>query len=175
MIVCNASSMSKAQLWKGSSWSTGSLWKPLRGPLTDWPLALCDAQTVDKQRDFIASDVVTRTGFTENFQCYYNPDYRWYYLNNQLASEIIIFRQTDTEESFAIGERSFTKGSSWVRFTDSFGKAYHTLASTTRKLGLMRNRGRALKLGRLCITDAIIPINDIFTIWPLYLRLYALI
>jgi len=80
-----------------------NLWKPLRGPLTDWPLALCDAQTVDKQWDCIASDVVTRTGFTENFQCYYNPDHKWYYLNNQLDSEVIIFRQTDTEERFAIG------------------------------------------------------------------------
>ena len=72
--------------------------------MTDWPLALCDAQTVDMERDCAATDVVTRDGFTENYQIYSHPDHKWYYLNNQLASEAIIFRQTDTDERFATGK-----------------------------------------------------------------------
>ncbi|KAF2455840.1 hypothetical protein BDY21DRAFT_348839 [Lineolata rhizophorae] len=80
-----------------------NVWKPLYGPVTDWPLALCSAESVDPDRDYIGSDVVTRTGYTENFQVYYNPDHAWYYLNKQQASEIIVFRQTDTDERFATG------------------------------------------------------------------------
>lgn len=74
--------------------------------MTDWPLALCDAQTVDMDRDFVATDVVARDGFTENYQVYFNPEHKWYYLNKQLPSEVIIFRQTDTEKRFATGMSS---------------------------------------------------------------------
>jgi hypothetical protein len=81
-----------------------SIWKPLYGPLTNWPLALCDAQTVNLEEDCIATDVVTRIGWTENYQVYTNPHYRWYYLNNQEADELALFRQCDTDESFATGE-----------------------------------------------------------------------
>jgi hypothetical protein len=80
-----------------------SIWKPLRGPVTDWPLAVCDARTVNIDEDCMATDVVTRTGFTENYQIYPSSDYKWYYLNNQLADEVILFRQTDTDEATAKG------------------------------------------------------------------------
>lgn len=55
----------------------------------------------------MATDVVTRTGFTENYQIYHNDDHMWYYLSDQLANEVIVFRQTDTEEKFATGESDF--------------------------------------------------------------------
>jgi len=87
-----------------------SIWKPLHGPVTDWPLALCDVQTVDVDRDCIATDVVTREGFTENYQVYWNEEQRWYYLGKQLAEEVIIFRQTDTDERWATGESSYLRG-----------------------------------------------------------------
>jgi len=80
-----------------------NVWKPLHGPVTDWPLAVCDAQSVDMQRDCMATDVVTRTGFTENYQIYHRQEHMWYYLNKQLADEVIVFRQTDTEEKYATG------------------------------------------------------------------------
>lgn len=71
--------------------------------MTDWPLAVCDVQTVDMDRDYIATDVVDRNGFTENYQVYFNPKHKWYYLNKQLPSEVVIFRQTDTDKRFATG------------------------------------------------------------------------
>jgi hypothetical protein len=52
----------------------------------------------------MATDVVTRTGFTENYQIYHNDEHLWHYLNQQLANEVIVFRQTDTEERLATGE-----------------------------------------------------------------------
>jgi len=80
-----------------------NLWKPLYGPLTDWPLALCDARTVNPAQDLADTDVVMRTGVTENYSIYANSEHKWYYLNNQLASEVLLFRQTDTDPRFAIG------------------------------------------------------------------------
>jgi len=79
-----------------------NIWKPLWGPLTDWPLAVCDAESVDPT-DLVASDVVTRTGFTENALVYFNPRHEWYYLNGQIASELVIFRQADTRAASQIG------------------------------------------------------------------------
>lgn len=65
---------------------------------------MCDVQTVDMDRDCMATDVVMRDGFTENYQIYHNEQHMWYYLNNQLADEVVIFRQTDTDEAYATGE-----------------------------------------------------------------------
>lgn len=73
-----------------------SIWKPLRGPLADWPLALCDAESVNYEADLIAADVVSRTGYTENIQVYYNPKHQWYYLSGQKSTELAIFCQGDT-------------------------------------------------------------------------------
>lgn len=80
-----------------------NVWKPLHGPVIDWPLGLCDVKSVNKERDFVASDVVSRTGYTENYLVYYNPEHRWYYLRNQTASELVLFGQTDNQSDSFIG------------------------------------------------------------------------
>ncbi|KAF2426280.1 putative CmcJ-like methyltransferase [Tothia fuscella] len=80
-----------------------NVWKPLHGPVSDWPLALCDAQTVDMDRDCVATDVVTRTGFTENYQISPHEEHMWYYLSGQLADEVVVFRQTDTDKTYQTG------------------------------------------------------------------------
>jgi len=74
-----------------------NVWKPLRGPITDWPLGVCDERSTDIQRDYIAADVVARDRFTENYQVFFNPNQRWYYLSLQEAREVMIFRQMDTK------------------------------------------------------------------------------
>jgi hypothetical protein len=71
--------------------------------VTDWPLAVCDARTVNLERDCIALDVVSRDFYTENYQLYPNDNYKWYYLNNQKADEVMIFRQTDTDDRYTVG------------------------------------------------------------------------
>ncbi|KXH50926.1 methyltransferase CmcJ [Colletotrichum nymphaeae SA-01] len=78
-------------------WLT-SVWHPLRGPLVDWPLALCDAQTVDFARDTMAGDVVDRDNVFENTQVHFNEGQRWFYLSNQLPTELLIFKNADSQE-----------------------------------------------------------------------------
>lgn len=80
-----------------------SVWKPLYGPLSDWPLSVCDSRSLSTSRDCIATDVVERVGFTENYQIYYHEDMQFCYLSGQLANEMMLFRQTDTEEGYEQG------------------------------------------------------------------------
>ncbi|KAF2110705.1 hypothetical protein BDV96DRAFT_635312 [Lophiotrema nucula] len=47
-------------------------WKPLKGPLYDWLLALCDARTVDKEKDIVRGDIVFPTYIIENYQVHHN-------------------------------------------------------------------------------------------------------
>ena len=75
---------------------TCSVWKPLRGPLRDWPLAVCDAGSVGED-DLVVADQVYSEHVTENVQVQHGPWQRWYYLSNQQPDELLLFRQTDSK------------------------------------------------------------------------------
>jgi hypothetical protein len=74
-----------------------SVWHPLQGPLVDWPLAVCDARSVDFENDTMPGDVVDRDAMFENTQVHFNPDQEWYYLRDQTPSELVIFKNADSE------------------------------------------------------------------------------
>ncbi len=80
-----------------------SLWKPIKGPLNDWPLGLCDARSMDFQKDTIPSDVVFDEFVTENLQVLHNPGFQWYYLPDHNTWEALIFKSADSEEGGAAG------------------------------------------------------------------------
>ena len=73
-----------------------SVWKPLRGPIRDWPLAICDATTVQPERDFAATDFIFDKQQRENIMVHFNKDQRWVYLSDQMPSELLLFRQADS-------------------------------------------------------------------------------
>lgn len=71
-----------------------SVWKPLRGPLDDWPLCVCDVSTVDVEADLVPSDQVFPQHVVENIQVHHDPNQKWYYLSKQRDDEIWIFCQS---------------------------------------------------------------------------------
>lgn len=79
-----------------------SVWKPLRGPLRDWPLALCDAASV-QAKDLTPADIVFDTKVTENMQVHHNAAHKWYYLEDQDPSELLVFRQADSHPADRVG------------------------------------------------------------------------
>ena len=79
-----------------------SVWKPLRGPLRDWPLALCDAASV-QANDLTPADVVFDTKVTENTQVHHDAAHKWYYLEDQDPSELLVFRQADSHHTGQVG------------------------------------------------------------------------
>ncbi|KAL8811536.1 MAG: hypothetical protein Q9200_001728 [Gallowayella weberi] len=79
-----------------------NVWKPLRGPLRDWPLALCDAASVQTDQ-LVAADAVFKSKVTENLQVHYDAGHRWYYLEDQKPSELLVFRQADSHPAGRVG------------------------------------------------------------------------
>jgi len=72
-----------------------NLWRPIRGPVLDSPLTLCDAQSL-AQENLIASDLKypDRTG--ETYAVTYNPDQRYYYFPRMQADEVVLIRCYDS-------------------------------------------------------------------------------
>lgn len=74
-----------------------SLWKPLKGPVSDWPLALCDPASIDVQRDLEPCDLVYPDYVVENRQLYFNKSQKWVWCSDQQQDEAWIFLQSDTD------------------------------------------------------------------------------
>jgi hypothetical protein len=84
-----------------------SIWKSLQGPGNDWPLALCDPKTVDPSTDIVKADLVFTDRFTEIQRIYYNPNHKWYYVKDLANQEVIVFRQTDSDQKDSVGGSIF--------------------------------------------------------------------
>jgi len=81
-----------------------NLWRPIRGPVQDAPLAVCDALSV-APGDLVPSDLVYphRTG--ETYSVTYSPAHRWYYLSAMTPDEALLIKcfdsRTDGRARFA--------------------------------------------------------------------------
>ncbi|CAN9210814.1 unnamed protein product [Alternaria alternata] len=72
-----------------------NIWKPLRGPIHDWPLALCDPRSMSAF-DLQPRDTVKRDNFIETYQVHHNRSHKWYYLSGQMPNEAWVFLQADS-------------------------------------------------------------------------------
>ncbi|KAM6521831.1 hypothetical protein FALCPG4_011535 [Fusarium falciforme] len=76
-----------------------NIWKPIKGPLNNWPLGLCDTRSVDFEKDTIAGGIVFDDFYTENLQILHNPDFQWYYLPDQNTWEVLMFKSADSDKN----------------------------------------------------------------------------
>ena len=74
-----------------------NVWRPIRGPLRDAPLALCDAQSV-APGDLVAADLVYRDRIGENYLMRYRPGHRWFYVPEMRADEVLLLKCYDSAE-----------------------------------------------------------------------------
>src|SRR4029077_6107294 len=72
-----------------------NLWRPIRGPLRDAPLAVCDAQTV-KPEQLVASDLVYRDRVGETYSVTFDPQHRWFYVPEMRADEVLLLKCYDS-------------------------------------------------------------------------------
>jgi len=72
-----------------------NVWRPVRGPVLDSPLALCDARSFT-DADLIASDLVYAHVRGETSRVEYNPAHRWYYFSEQQTDEVLFIRVHDS-------------------------------------------------------------------------------
>jgi len=73
-----------------------NLWRPIRGPLLDSPLAVCDARTVDPA-DLVPSDLVYRERVGETYSVTYNPAHEWYYVPEMRREQALLLKIADTK------------------------------------------------------------------------------
>ncbi len=81
-----------------------NVWRPIRGPVEEMPLAVCDARTIAPQ-DLVATDLKYRDRTGEVHSLAYNPAQRWFYFPRMQADEVILLKCYD---SAADGRARFT-------------------------------------------------------------------
>jgi len=87
-----------------------NLWRPVRGPLQDSPLAVCDATSISSE-DLVPSDLVYPHRVGETYSVKFNPAHRWYYVPGMQRDEALLLKCADT--STAVPAR-FTPHSAFV-------------------------------------------------------------
>ena len=78
-----------------------SVWRVLKGPNNDWPLAVCDYQSINLEHDVIPNDVLHEDCVGENWLLYKASGHAWCYLSNQEVEDVIVFRNANS-----LGRRS---------------------------------------------------------------------
>ena len=73
-----------------------NMWRPIRGPLRDAPLAVCDSRTVAPD-DLVPSDLVYRDRTGETYSVRYNPAHRWFYVPEMRRDEALLLKIADTK------------------------------------------------------------------------------
>jgi hypothetical protein len=73
-----------------------NLWRPIRGPLRDAPLAVCDARSV-APGDLVPSDLVYRDRVGETYAVRFNPQHRWFYVPDMQRDEALLLKCYDSE------------------------------------------------------------------------------
>jgi hypothetical protein len=80
-----------------------NVWKPIRGRVEEWPLAVCDARTI-RAEDLIATDLRYRDRVGEIYSLRFDPAHRWSYYSGMRANEAMLLKCYDSER----GQARFT-------------------------------------------------------------------
>jgi len=72
-----------------------NLWRPIRGPLRDAPLAVCDARSV-APRDLVPSDLVYQNRVGETYAVTFNPSHQWFYVPDMQPNEALLLKCFDS-------------------------------------------------------------------------------
>jgi hypothetical protein len=74
-----------------------NVWRPIRGPLYDAPLAVCDAGSV-ADGDLVPQDLIYRDRTGEIYGLTFNPAHRWYYAPAMRADEALLLKCFDSRK-----------------------------------------------------------------------------
>jgi hypothetical protein len=72
-----------------------NVWRPIRAPLRDAPLAVCDASSVT-EGDLVATDLLYRGRAGENYTMMFNPRQRWFYVPDMQVEEALLLKCYDS-------------------------------------------------------------------------------
>jgi hypothetical protein len=81
-----------------------NVWRPIRGPVQESPLAVCDASSMTLH-DFVATDLRYRDRTGEVYSVAFNPNHRWFYFPQMQRDEALMLKCYDSAED---GRARFT-------------------------------------------------------------------
>jgi hypothetical protein len=73
-----------------------NLWRPIRGPVQDAPLAVCDALSV-RSSDLVASELVYPNRVGETYSVVFDPAHRWFYVPEMRPDEALLLKCYDSK------------------------------------------------------------------------------
>jgi hypothetical protein len=72
-----------------------NVWRPIRGPVEEKPLALCDARSVSPQ-DWVPTDLLYPDRVGEIYYVAHNPAQRWFYFPQMTREEAVLLKCYDS-------------------------------------------------------------------------------
>ena len=72
-----------------------NFWRPTGYPVQTWPLALCDAKSIDPN-DLVATDLVYQDKVGETYSFVHNPKHRWFYYPRLTPAEVLLLKIYDS-------------------------------------------------------------------------------
>ncbi|MCK6451514.1 MAG: methyltransferase [Alphaproteobacteria bacterium] len=90
----------EADRWLEGRFALVNVWRPITGPVEDWPLALADASSIDA-KDWVATDLIYPDRVGETYAVTHNPAHRWFYFPRMRRDEAILIKVYDSDTSRA--------------------------------------------------------------------------
>lgn len=87
----------EADALRGRRYAVINVWRPIRGPLQDSPLAVSDAQSV-ASADLVATDLIYPDRVGEFYTVKFNPAHRWFYAPQMQPDEVLLLKCFDQAE-----------------------------------------------------------------------------
>ena len=81
-----------------------TMWRPIRGPIQESPLAVCDARSLEPD-DLVDTDLVFEDRTGKIYTVAHNPNHRWIYFPQMQATEALLMKGYDSLDG---GQARFT-------------------------------------------------------------------
>jgi hypothetical protein len=89
-----------------SRYALYNMWRAVSPPPQDYPLALCDAQTVAPEDEVTVTAITEEKGAGEirhdTTGYLYNPAHRWYYYRDMTPEEVLVFKAHDSDRGRSV-------------------------------------------------------------------------
>jgi hypothetical protein len=89
-----------ARRLEGRRFAIVNVWRPIAGPVEDWPLAVCDAQSIARE-DLVATDLIYPGRVGETYAVAYNPRHSWFYFPKMRSDEALLLKCYDSDPARA--------------------------------------------------------------------------
>jgi hypothetical protein len=83
-----------------------NVWRPIKGPIQNDTLSLCDAQSV-ASNDLVATDLIYSDRQGEFYNVTFNANHRWHYFRHLETSEVLVFVNFDSRERKVVPHVAF--------------------------------------------------------------------